>query len=237
MFVALLLSALAMGLAGGPHCAVMCGAAHTAIARKCGHGADAPAMLALQAGRLVSYALAGALVGTGLASLAALQEAAPFLRPIWVMAHVAALAFGGWLVWSGAMPRRLAFAHPAGTSLRADFQPIRFVDRVPGPLRAGLIGGGWALVPCGLLQAALVVAALAPSPVQSATVMAAFALASAVSLLAAPALWLRLSAGDDRRFATIMVRGAGLLLAAASAFAIYHDLMEGVASAFCLTPG
>ena len=50
----------------------------------------------------------------------------------------------------------------------------------------------WALLPCGLLYSALVVAALAGSVLGGAAVMAAFAIGTSVTMTAAPWVWLRL---------------------------------------------
>ena len=110
MDAALVTSALLMGLAGGPHCAAMCGAAHGAIARQGGHARFTETMLALQAGRLVGYAVAGALVAASVAGLGALQEAAPIVRPLWTMAHVGAVALGVWLACKARAPAWLSVA-------------------------------------------------------------------------------------------------------------------------------
>jgi sulfite exporter TauE/SafE len=228
---ALFASVVAMGLAGGPHCAVMCGAAHAAIAKAASPDRPAWAVLAFQAGRVGSYALAGALAGAGLAALAALHEVAPLLRPLWVMAHVAAIAFAGWLVWSGEMPR-FAFARPAAARLPQGLQRVHLHGRSHA-WSAGLAGTCWAAVPCGLLQAALVVAALASTPARSAAAMAAFAVASALSLVAAPWLWLRLAGPPGRDLGATLVRIAGLLLLVAAGYAVWHDLQASVAAPYC----
>lgn len=219
---ALLVTALLMGLAGGPHCAAMCGAACTAIAGR-GGAASSP-MLALHAGRVVGYAAAGAIVAGGVSSLGSFETAAPMLRPLWGMVHVGAIALGVWLLRAGRAPRWLSLPGPRLAAL-AGARPIRIVRSLPAPARAGLAGACWALVPCGLLQSALLVAALASGPVPGAAVMAAFALASTLGLWLAQGLWLRLhGAGDGRRFAALSVRAAGAVLVASSAFALWHGL-------------
>jgi hypothetical protein len=63
--------------------------------------------------------------------------------------------------------------------------------------------------------------------------MAAFATTSALGLWLAPTLWLRLRRGGHaERLACWSVRLSGLLLAASSAFALWH----GLGSAFCIAP-
>ena len=102
MDLALIASALLMGLAGGPHCAAMCGAAYAGIARQgarapgvslqAGANAETRAMVALHLGRLASYTAAGALVAASVAGLASLGAAAPVLKPLWTLLHVGAAA-------------------------------------------------------------------------------------------------------------------------------------------------
>ena len=96
---ALVATALLMGLAGGPHCAAMCGAACNAIAGR--SGALSTSMLALHAGRVAGYAAAGAIVAGGVSSLGTFETAAPLLRPLWGMVHVGAIALGAWLLKTG----------------------------------------------------------------------------------------------------------------------------------------
>lgn len=60
MSATLALTALLMGLAGGPHCVAMCGAACAGIGQAAGP-AKTSALWAFQVGRLVGYAALGAL--------------------------------------------------------------------------------------------------------------------------------------------------------------------------------
>ncbi|MEP7100798.1 MAG: sulfite exporter TauE/SafE family protein [Burkholderiales bacterium] len=235
MDAALAVSALMMGLAGGPHCAAMCGAAFGGIAGRHGPARATRAMWALQLGRLAGYAAAGALVAASVSGLTELGVAAPLLRPLWAMLHVAAIALGACLLWQGRAPAWLAGAGArAGAALQT--QPLRFVARVPAPARSAAIGACWALMPCGLLQSALIVAALASGPVQGAVVMAGFAASSALGLLLAPLLWQRVrQARGWAAASTLPVRLAGVLLIGASGFALAHGLGAAIA-AVCATP-
>jgi sulfite exporter TauE/SafE len=99
-----------------------------------------------------------------------------------------------------------------------------------GPARSAALGGAWVLLPCGLLQSALLVAALASDAVGGALVMAVFALASSLGLLIVGAAWQRAIATPAAlRWA---VRLAGVMLAAASAWALGHGLWLRIA-AYC----
>jgi len=235
MDAALAASALLMGLAGAPHCAAMCGAAYAGMAGRHGARAAPRTMAALLAGRLAGYAAAGALVAASVGAFAELAVAAPLLRPLWALIHVAAIALGVQLAWRGRAPAWLAGASErARGALQA--QPLRFVARVPAPARSAALGACWAAMPCGLLQSALIVAALASGPAQGAGVMAAFALASAPGLWLAPALWRRLRRGKAGVAApTVAVRLAGALLVASSGFALVHGLRAAIDAALCIT--
>ncbi len=228
---ALIFSAVLMGLAGTPHCLAMCGAACTAAT-----GGGRPGRLvAFHAGRLLAYALAGAVAAASVGSLAALGQAVGALRPLWTLVHMAALTLGLYLLWQGRQP---AWMERLGR-IRGQDVPHRPGERwqaVRGPGRSAGVGLAWVAWPCGLLQSALLVAALANTPAAGAAVMAGFALASAAGLLLGPALWWRLSGGRPGRAAAspvMAVRWAGAALALASAWALGHGLWMRVL-AWCL---
>jgi sulfite exporter TauE/SafE len=231
---ALIVSAMLMGLAGTPHCLAMCGASCTA---SCGD-ASIRALLPFHAGRIVAYSAAGAVAAGSVGSLAALGQMVAALRPLWTLVHMAALALGLFLVWQGRQPacmeklgrsRSLA-AKKSGTEQgwQAVMMPMR---------RAGL-GLAWVAWPCGLLQSALLVAALANSPWAGALVMTGFAATSAAGLVLGPAVWLRFAARRDGGAVgltpAVAVRLAGAALAAASAWALGHGLWMRVA-AWCMS--
>ena len=241
---ALFLSAVLMGLAGTPHCLAMCGAACTAASG----GGRPRELLPLHLGRLLAYAVAGAVAAASVGSLAALGQAVAALRPLWTMVHMAALALGLYLVWQGRQP---AWMERLGRT-RASAVPHRTGERwqaVRGPARSAGLGLAWVAWPCGLLQSALLVASLANSAWSGAAVMAGFAGASAAGLVLGPALWWRLTAGRLRGAAagaptgpagaaalsaTTAVRWAGATLAAASAWALGHGLWIRLA-AWCFS--
>ena len=235
---ALLLSAVLMGLAGTPHCLAMCGAACTAASG----GGTLRRLLPFHLGRLLAYASAGAVAAASVGSLALLGQAVAALRPLWTLVHIAALGLGLFLLWQGRQP---AWMERLGRR-RADTVVHREGERwqaIKGPARSAGLGLAWVAWPCGLLQSALLVAALANSPAAGAGVMAGFAMASAAGLLMGPALWWRLSqgrghagGGPGRGTASsgrIAVRWAGAALALASAWALGHGLwMRAVAWCF-----
>ena len=236
---ALLLSAVLLGLAGTPHCLAMCGAACAAATG----GGTLRRLLPFHLGRLLAYAAAGAVAAGSVGSLALLGQAVAALRPVWTLVHIAALGLGLYLLWQGRQP---AWMEGLGRR-RADAVVHQDGERwqvVRGPARSAGLGLAWVAWPCGLLQSALLVAALANSPAAGAGVMAGFALASAAGLLMGPALWWRLSLGSGGAGAgpslgtassgRLAVRWAGAALALASAWALGHGLWMRVA-AWCLS--
>lgn len=230
---ALGLTGLLMGLAGSPHCVAMCGAACGGIARGCGGDRPQRAMVALQAGRLVSYAAAGALAAASVSTLGQWAGHAAALRPFWGLLHAAALVLGLWLLWRGRQP---AWLEGFGRRLGRSAAPGRVVW-LNGPVRAAALGSLWAAWPCGLLQSALVVASLGSGAWNGAWIMSAFAVGSATGLWLGPMLWLKLASDPGRAAAlqTAAVRLAGLTLALASAWALWNGLMTQIGRAdLCL---
>ena len=245
MELALIGSAALLGVAGMAHCTAMCGAACAActapVAQPAGLASRAGTVLpaaAFHIARVGSYAVGGAVVAGSVAALAAWSQFSPALRPFWTLLHVAALALGVYLLWRGQQPEWLGnFGRPGvGTSggqpqrpasaAAGSWQPVHF------PLKAASTGALWVAWPCGLLQSALLVAAMANGPVGGAAAMAAFAVTSSGGLLLAPWAWRRW--GSNPAAQTRAVRLAGVLLAGASAFALLHGLSPRFA-AFCAT--
>ncbi len=225
---ALVTSALLMGLAGAPHCTAMCGAACAGLSR----GGAGPAW-SFHLARVLSYALGGALAAASVGWAAQLGQASALLRPLWVMLHMAALGLGLFLLWRGRQPAWLEnLGARSERVLRVSVAGLgagQAVISAPpaASARAGLAGLAWLAWPCGLLQSALVVAALASGPLQGAAVMTAFAAASGLGLVLGPMLLARLFGQGGSAWA---VRLAGLSLAAASLWALGHGVWAQVAA-------
>jgi sulfite exporter TauE/SafE len=206
-------TALLMGLAGGPHCLAMCAAPCSAVA-----GGGRPGRQALfHGGRLLGYALAGGLAAFAMESLAWVTQQAWSLRPLWTFTHVAVLAWGLMMM---AQARQPAWVENAG---RAVWRRVRPLVAAPGgTLAAGCL---WALMPCGLLYSALLVAALSGGPVPGALSMLCFALGSGLWLVGGPWLWGRLRSRVNGWRASWGTRLAGLLLFGIAAWALWMDLV------------
>jgi sulfite exporter TauE/SafE len=133
-----LAAALLAGLAGSPHCVLMCGGFLGACART-PRGA-----FAWHAGRLTTYMLLGAVAG-------AVGRAMP--GPVWLPALVGAVLLTWFaLALAGVLPEpmlRLRFVETAASKWLGRAEPVAF-DRYV----FGLING---LLPCGMVYAALAV--------------------------------------------------------------------------------
>lgn len=188
-------------------------------------GTLAPALRPLwTAAHAAAFGLGGWLLATGrlpiwlatLGSAAPLRAADAGWQPVATPLHAAASQR-----ISGAL--RAAESPRMAGALRAAESP-----RMAGALRAAGVGTLWAALPCGLLQSALIVAALASTPLQGALAMGAFAATSSVGLAGFAALWSRGAAPSDS--ATWAVRASGALLLASSGWALGHGLWQRVAA-------
>jgi uncharacterized protein len=220
MPAALAVSALLMGLAGGPHCAAMCGAACGGLTRR-GAKPSTRAMLSFQAGRLAGYAVAGALAAYAVQSFAWLTQHTSALQPAWTFFHLAVLAWGLMLVTRARQP---VWVSSAGRSVWSRVRPL-------ASARGGVFATGalWAFMPCGLLYSALLVASLSGGPLEGAASMALFALGSGLSLSLAPALYARLQQAGNRLRQDWGTRAAGALLVAAALWALWMDMAHRIA--------
>ena len=215
-----------MGLAGGPHCIAMCGAACAGIGHAAGRHQTA-ALWSFQAGRVLGYSALGAFAAASMQGLGWLTVQTAALRPLWTLLHVATFVLGLLLLWKAQQP---VWLEQAGKRV---WYRVRALTSGPGRGGPLVIGIFWTFLPCGLLYSALLVAALTGSALEGALVMALFALGTSVSMMAGPWLWLRLGgrgAGDWG------VRLAGLLLAATSVGALWMAFAHDNAP-WCATHG
>lgn len=221
MSTTLAATALLMGLAGGPHCAAMCGAICGGMARAVRPQQPQRSLWAFQAGRLVGYSLAGAAAALAVQSLAWLTTHTTALRPVWTLFHLVVLLWGLMLL---AQARQPAWVSNAGRSVWARIRPV-------ASARGGMFATGalWAFMPCGLLYSALLVASLSGGPLEGAIAMALFAAGSSVSLMLVPWLYDKLRDRGNEIRQDWGTRAAGALLIVAAAFALWADVFHRVA--------
>ena len=221
----LALTALLMGLAGGPHCVAMCGAACAGLGQAAGTR-QAQALGAFQLGRLLGYSLLGALAALSVQGLGWLSTQSAAIRPLWTLLHVGAMALGLVLMVQARQPVWL------DQSARRLWARVRRFHERRGAWVPLVVGALWALMPCGLLYSALMVAALTAQPIEGAATMALFALGSSVSLWLGPWLWLRLQSLGDGAWG---MRLAGAALFGVSAWGLWMGLVHAQAP-WCVVP-
>src|SRR5262245_34800715 len=169
-----LFAALMLGFAASGHCVVMCGGISGALgiaAARRTDGRRRPSLfVAYQAGRLLSYAIAGGLTGGVLGFVVVrldIDAVHAGLRVVSVVALViAALVAFGALRDPGSRIGQLVWPHLAPLGRR--FLPVTSVARALG------FGMVWGWLPCGFAYTVMLIAALEQDVVRSAATMLTF---------------------------------------------------------------
>jgi hypothetical protein len=143
------------------------------------------------------------------------------------MLHASVLAWGLMLA---VLARQPMWVSHAGRLAWTKVRPV--VGTGGGLFTAGAL---WALMPCGLLYSALLVAALSGGAVEGAISMTLFAAGSGVWLALAPKVIGRLREAANRRRHDLGTRLAGLLLAGAAVLALWVDLAHRIAQWCAIT--
>jgi sulfite exporter TauE/SafE len=178
MTLAWLAPAFMMGILGGTHCVVMCGGvvamscSSLPLARRGRPLAQLPYVLAYNAGRIASYAVAGAAAGAVGATLAHFGAVAELQLALRLVAGATMLAVGLYIAGVAAALRWLE------RSVEPLWRRVSFLARalvpVRSPAHAVALGLLWGWMPCGLVYAALATSVSAGSPAAGALTMAAF---------------------------------------------------------------
>jgi uncharacterized protein len=217
MQTSMALTALFMGIAGGPHCVAMCGAACAGIGSRATGQKGTSALLTFQFSRMLGYALLGALAAGSVQGLAWLGTSTAVIRPVWTLFHVAALLVGLVLIWQARQP---AWLEGVAQGVWRKVRPVlgRLGSKAPV-----VLGVGWALMPCGLLYSALMVASLSANALEGAMIMALFSAGTSLSLTLGPWLLLRLKGARSGGWG---IRLAGLALAVTSGWALWMGITD-----------
>lgn len=184
------LALFVVGLLGGTHCIGMCGGIVGALS--IGGPARTALHLAYNAGRILSYGVAGALAGgLGGASLV-LGGQLPLRLALFVLANLMLVALGLYLM---GVTRALAFSERFGQRLWRHVQPLsrRYLParHVAQAFPLGLL---WGWLPCGLVYSALITALTSGSALRGAGLMLAFGAGTLPNLLLAGLLAVRMRA-------------------------------------------
>ncbi len=182
------LSAFLVGLLGGVHCVGMCGGIVGALTLGLPESARGraaallPFLGAYNAGRIASYASAGALMG-GIGWIAA--HAMEVRQAQLALQLVAGLFMVGLGLYLGGWWRGLGRIERAGGALWTRIEPLgRGLLPVRRPAQAFVLGLLWGWLPCGLVYSVLVWAISAGSPVRGALLLLSFGLGTLPNLLA-----------------------------------------------------
>ncbi|MBX3134124.1 MAG: sulfite exporter TauE/SafE family protein [Gemmatimonadaceae bacterium] len=173
--IALASSVFVAGLLGSAHCAGMCGSfACLASGGDASGGRRAlRSTAAYNGGRLLSYALLGALAGAAGAGLNRAGAVAGWARPAAVVAGIL-LILWGLASLAAALGLRIPLLDVPPALATRVAKAVRAVQERPPALRALAIGALSAALPCGWLYAFVATSAAAGSALGGATVMAAF---------------------------------------------------------------
>jgi sulfite exporter TauE/SafE len=212
MSAMLVVSALLMGLLGSTHCVVMCGGvvamtcSALPLARRGRLLAQLPYVLAYNAGRITSYAMAGAIAGALGAVAGSFGEVSQALLALRFAAGFLMIAVGFYLAgWGGA----LRWVERVGEPVWRRIAPLaRNLVPVRTPGQALALGLVWGWMPCGLVYAALAASLTSGSPMGGAATMVAFGLGTLPTLVAmgsAAALMTRVARSRRMRVAAAVV--------------------------------
>ena len=181
------LAAFLVGFLGGVHCVGMCGGIVGALCAGLGQqqhstGKALPFLLSYNFARILSYTLAGALMGgigwlgTHLLDLHALQQGLQLVAALFMIAL--GLYISGW--WRG-----LAKVEQLGGKLIwSRLQPLTSkLMPVQNLRQAFLLGLLWGWLPCGLVYSVIIWTITSQSPVEGALLMLSFGLGTLPNLL------------------------------------------------------
>ncbi|MGE5153230.1 MAG: sulfite exporter TauE/SafE family protein [Bdellovibrio bacteriovorus] len=207
------LTAFLVGLLGGLHCLAMCGGLVGSLTLGLDPKVRAeplcllPYQLGYNLGRILGYAVAGALVGAFGALLLQLGSLQTAQRALYGLAALVMILLGLYL---GGWWRILGVTERVGLHLWHRLEPLgRRLLPVRRLREAILLGFLWAWIPCGLVYSVLISAVAAGSPLSGALVMLAFGAGTLPNLLG-----IGLLAGAAARLAERpwLRQGAGLVV-------------------------
>jgi sulfite exporter TauE/SafE len=181
------LSAFIVGLLGGVHCIGMCGGIVGALTfglpehSRNRLSSVIPFQLAYNLGRMLSYVLAGAIMGGLGLLLAQLMPVYLAQRLLLVLAGIFMILLGLYLAgWWMVLNR----VEKAGSTLWKRLEPYsRRLIPVKTPLQAFGVGVIWGWIPCGLVYSMLINAVSSGGAPEGAGLMLAFAIGTLPNLL------------------------------------------------------
>jgi sulfite exporter TauE/SafE len=252
MNAAALLPIFLTGLLGSVHCVGMCGGivgALSAARPRQRHPPQAVQVIAIMplpapspavrvaaynAGRIGSYAVAGAIFGGASQAAATLLQVAAIQGTLYWLANLMVVALGLYLsdLWRG-----LSHLEAAGQVLWRHIRPLLGpLLPMDTPWRAFALGSLWGWLPCGMVYSVLLTAMLSGSAASGALVMAAFGLGTLPMLFGLGMAGQRMRALMQKRGVRLacglLVLGFGVL----GLVRAWHGAPLGWLDMLCLTP-
>lgn len=229
----LALSAALLALYGAAHCAAMCGGFVASTFAGPVGARTTLAALSMHAGRLASYAAAGAIAGALGATPAMLMGSARFHAVLFSLGALVLVVTGLRIAGVRLVPSpRAGFMEPLWRKATALARRMGPLDTLPKRLGLGAL---WGWAPRALVYSALPLALVAGSPGRGALVMLAFGAGTLPALLGAG--WLAgrgtvLFPGKAAR----RVAGFAIVALALAGIAQALGVADTALGAFCVTP-
>ena len=185
-----LISAFLVGLLGGGHCVGMCGGIVSAVSMHLPNQAkDTPQkqpkiffLIAYNAGRILSYTLAGVLAGLIGASSFFMGHVLPIQHMLYLISSLMLILLGLYLAgfWHG-----ITVIENVGRAPWVKLQPYskRYIP-VQNLKQAFVLGGLWGWLPCGLVYSVLIASIATGNALNGGLLMLAFGLGTLPTLLA-----------------------------------------------------
>lgn len=233
-------AALLFGLLASAHCLVMCGGISAALGmattKNAAGNARRDLLVAYQLGRVLSYALAGLVVGSiGHVAIAWADSAS--VRGGLRMVTGSVLVVSALALLGVIRNPMLLLGNRAWPQLSRLGRQLLPVNTLPRALGFGMI---WGWMPCGFVYNVLIVAALTADPRQSAATMAAFGLGTLPAMLASAWAGPRLTGlsarSGFRRTSGMALLMAGLLTISAPWLIASFPALHAALPFDCATP-
>ncbi|MEC5218314.1 sulfite exporter TauE/SafE [Actimicrobium sp. GrIS 1.19] len=241
-----------IGLLGSVHCVGMCGgivgalsvaaprarpfpvAVMTAASERSEPAERLWRVASYNAGRIGSYAIAGAIVGGAARGAQAMTGLTALQVGGYWLANLMLVALGLYLMdaWRG-----LSRLESLGQSLWRHIQPLtKRLLPLDSPLKMLAMGGLWGWLPCGMVYSVLLTAMLTGSALSGASVMLAFGLGTLPTLLAMGLAGAQLRQWMQRRVVRVLCGLVVLLFGVAGLMRVAAGMPLNWLDAVCITP-
>ena len=237
------LSALILGLLASAHCAGMCGGLQTALQQPSvlrsaneivRHG------LILNAGRLTTYCVAGALIAAGGAGFLQALDLPQITQAVRYFTALLLILMGYQFLFSRHKP--FAVVERLGGTLWQVVSKHMSADNSRAPFTAFKRGIAWGFLPCGLVYAVLLTTLFSAGPLQGGLVMLGFGLGTLPAMLLTGGVYQHFRSvahNNNVRWLGGLVFIAGGVLMVAAPWLVDMDFMHGypplMSSLFCLS--